>query len=38
MKPKSREMELKKTLVLDLDETLVHANFKNILGADISKF
>ena len=31
-------MELKKTLVIDLDETLVHANFKPIMGADISKF
>jgi TFIIF-interacting CTD phosphatase-like protein len=38
LKLKTREMELKKTLVIDLDETLVHANFKPIMGADISKF
>lgn len=37
LKPKSKEMEHKKTLVLDLDETLVHASFKPVAGADISK-
>lgn len=37
LKPKTREMEMKKTLVVDLDETLVHASFKPVARADIGK-
>lgn len=34
--PRQREKDRgKKTLVLDLDETLVHSSFKPVLGADI---
>ena len=38
LRHKSKEMEMKKTLVVDLDETLVHASFQPIIGADVGKF
>lgn len=35
--PQQEEYIGKKTLVLDLDETLVHSSFKKIKGADIKQ-
>ena len=37
MKPQNEAYYGKKTLVLDLDETLVHSSFKKVKGADIKQ-